>query len=456
MTYTKKSIILFIICILVSNKTLLSYPILGEFYKSSDNHNILILVDNSKSDNITEKRFKSSVIPYFKKILSDNEINIILENRLEQIVWTLQKNINAWSTEFESDPKWNSVVEQNYSSYNTSQIQYKKTALDPKSATKFFVLVSNVKNYLENLSLKEHLNFVRKIGTNKDNNLFNSCRSTKDYFRLDRSVKAQASITLADWRTPTIMNITQNYQNGLVKLSQDLHLIEGELQPDAIEDLARAFVPQHVNAIDFKPEDKLSIKNLLDDIELILKKLDQLQEAATNESDQELWSIYRNRIQKAKEYILDSVTTFKNLPLKYRNNFEQLFKGMPKYQYAQLHWFAIIYAQLLKNGNSTNSDENNEWAKILTKDLVEIGLLNAILESKSKKTKALVYLNEDSYKAISQKLLSSGYAKTLVFNNNDNNHIKPEEFGSLANEFPVNVLRIKQLMQKPVMCSFRI
>lgn len=458
MTYTKKFTIYLLLCTLFINSDIVAYPVLGEFNKSADGHNVLILVDkNSHIDSQTEKQSKTNTIPSFRKILSDNEINLILEDRLDVILSNIRKNINIWNAEFEADPQWNSIIEQNYSNLTPSNIVYKKMTLDPKATTKLFVLLSKVKNYIDNLPLKEHLGFTQKIGANKDNNFFKSCQSAKDYFRLDRSNKATATVTLADWRTPNIVTITTNYKNGLETLSQDLYLIDKESWPNFIEDLARAFLPQNTSATEFCPIDTLKTKDLLNDIEVILKKLEQLESATSIDAEKELWSSFRVRIQTAKEYILNAVSIFKNLSQEDKNSFQQLFKEMPKYHYAQLHWFAIVYAYILKDKNQANNifpDGNHDWVKILTEDLLYIGLMDAILDSKIKQTKAVIYLNQESYKIISQHLLNLGYNKLLAFDNlSTGAPLTGAELEMLANQFPVNVLRIKQILQKPLMSS---
>jgi len=471
MTHTKNFIINIILSSFLINSTIVGYPILGEIYKStsensSAGHTVLLVVEKNSNNNTVDQKiehqFKSGSIPTIRKLLADDEITIILEDRLDQIAEKIKKSIAIWNEEFEADPHWDSIIEQNYSNPTPPKIVYKKQTLDPKAATKLFVLLSKMKTHIDNLPLKEHLNFVQKMGAQKDNNLFKSCKVAKDYYKLNNKSGLtrwlSAKVTLADIRSRTIMNVTTNYQNGLTALSKELSFLDKQVWPNFLEDIARAFVPQNKDSSYFSPSDKLKTKDLLDDLETILKKLNQFESANTVGAEKILWADFKLQIQKAKEYVLHSVAIFKNLSHDDKDLFAKLFNEMPKYQYAQLPWFAIFYAYMLRDKNPDNAiypDNSDEWLKILTQDLLYVGLMEGILDSKIKQTKAVVYINQDSYEIISQHLLNLGYTKTLGFNNvNSVTCISAQEFQTLTNQFPVSVARINQLF-KPLSYSIK-
>lgn len=470
MTHTKKINIYILLCGLFINDALYSHPFLGEFYKSTSGHNLLILVDNNtpstgSEDLDKERQFKRNAIYSIEKLLSNTEINLILENRPEETSTNIKEFIDTCSKNFDADPKWNEIVEQNYSNPNSSNLTYKAMNLDPKSATKLYILVSNMKKHLDDLPLKDHLNFILKHSTH-NNNFFKSCRFAKDYFKLDRvvnksksdlpKVNTLATVTFADWRSDNIMNITTKYRNGLKVLSQNAYLSDKQSWSNFAEDIARAFVPQNKENLEFTPLDTLRTKDLLDDLEAIIKKLNQLENSTSIEAEQELWLKFKIEMQIAKDYILNSISIFKNLSQEDKDAFEKLFKTMPKYQYAKLHWFAIIYAYLLKDKNPANAiyPENNEWVKILTEDLLYAGIMDAILASKIKDTNTVLYINQDTYKIISENLAHLEYNKAIEFNNSTNDPIDIDQLQILVNQFPVSIARLKQVL-KPITCSLK-
>jgi len=458
MTDPKKFLTYLLLCSFFINNMLISYPVLGEFYRcgDQDGHTILILVDKIGTDK-SEKEYKASVIPSIRKLLTDNEVDMILPLIPQKISDAITKMVNDWNNEFESDPKWNSIVEQNYSNA-FPPITYRKANLTPREATRLFVSLSKMKNYINNLPLKEHLNFTQKT-ENKEGNNLKSHRAAKDFFLNKQSAQISASITFADWCTPAISYIAENYTNGVKVLP--LNNDDNELELSYLRNLVQAFIPQDINSTEFYPENDLKIKNLLNDLEVVIKKLDHfLSNPNISNQEKDLWENYRIRILNAREYILNAVIIFKNLSPADKNNFEQLFKTIPKYQYAQVHWFAIVYAYVLKNKDLQGNiyqDLDIHWAKLLTEDLLYIGLMDAIIKSKNNQTKAILYLNESNYSIISQNLLNFGYSKTLVFDNRQNNNsISSDELQLLVNQFSVNVLRIKQLLEKPIVASIVI